>query len=137
MNELIQPSVPDWANILLLTLLAMISLSMIIYFVAFAKRSEKLGEFSIYLGAISLISFMVSIVVGICIIGYMMQNPNTYTITQTDETIHVNSKSNWVADSTYNILEHKNGTYYLDDPRHPKNLIKLSDDELDKMMTRK
>lgn len=136
MNELIQPSSPEWANILLLTLLAMISLSTILYFVAFAKRSEKLGEFSIYLGAISLISFMVSIVVGICIVGYAIQNPNAYTITKTDETIHVNSKSDWVADLTYNILEHKNGTYYLDDPSHPKNLIKISDDELDKMMTK-
>lgn len=137
MNELIQPSSPEWANILLLTLMGVISLSMIIYFVAFAKRSEKLGEFSIYLGAISLISFMVSIVVGICIVGYMMQNPNAYIITKTDDTIHVNSKSDWVADSTYNILEHKNGTYYLDDPTHPRNLIRISDDELDKMMAQK
>lgn len=136
MNELIQPSAPAWVNILLLTLICMFGLSMIIYFVAFAKRSEKLGEFSIYLGAISLISFMVSIVVGICIIGYKMSNPNAYTITKTEDTIRVNSKSDWVKNSTYNILEHKNGTYYLDDPTHPKNLIKISDDELNNMMTK-
>ena len=136
MNELIQPSAPEWANILLLTLMGMISLSTMIYFAAFVKRSEKLGEFSIYLGAISLISFMVSIVVGICIIGYTMSNPNAYTITKTEDTIRVNSKSDWVKNLTYNILEHKNGYYYLEDPKHSTNLVKISDDELNKMMTR-
>ena len=136
MNELVQISSPDWANILLLILMGMISLSMIIYFVAFVKRSEKLGEFSIYLGAISLISFMVSIVVGICIIGYTMSNPNAYAITKTEDTIRVNSKSDWVKNSTYNILEHKNGIYYIYDSEHPKKLVKISDDELGKMMTK-
>ena len=136
MNELVQISPPDWANILLFTLTFIIGLSMISYFIAFIMRSEKLGEFSIYSGIISFISFMVSIVMGICVIGYTMLNPNAYTITKTDDTIRVNSKSDWVKNSTYNILEHKNGYYYLDDPTHPKNFIKISDDELNKMMTK-
>lgn len=107
MNELVQISAPGWANILLLTLTFIIGLSMISYFVAFIMRSAKLGEFSIYSGIISFISFMVFTVVGVCIIGYTMANPNAYTITKTDDTILVNSKSDWIANSTYNILEHK------------------------------
>lgn len=137
MNELVQISAPWWANILLIALTFIIGLSMISYFVAFIMLSEKLGEFSIYSGIISFISFMVFTVVGICIVGYTMANPNAYTITKTDDTIRVNSKSDWVANSTYNILEHKNGVYYLEDPKHPKNFIKISDDELDKLMTQK
>ena len=136
MNELVQISAPDWANILLLTLTFIIGLSMISYFVAFIMRSEKLGEFSIYSGIISFISFMVFTVVGVCIIGYTMANPNAYTIAKTDDTIRVNSKSDWVVNLTYNILEHKNGYYYLEDPKHPTNLVKISDDELNKMITR-
>lgn len=137
MSELIQISAPGWANILLIVLILTAGLSIILYFVAFIMRSGKLGEFSIYSGVVSSIAFMVSIVVGICIVGYTMQNPNAYTITKTDDTIRVNSKSDWVANSTYNIIEHKNGIYYLYDSEHPKNLIKISDDELDKMMTQK
>lgn len=136
MNELIQISAPEWANILLITLAAMISISMIIYFVAFSRFNEKLGEFSIYLGMISLISFMVVIVVGICIVGYTMTNPNAYTITKTNDTIRVNSKSDWLADSTYNILEHKNGIYYLYNSERPKYIVQISDDELKQMMTK-
>lgn len=60
-----------------------------------------------------------------------MQNPNAYTITKTDDTIRVNSKSDWVANSTYNIIEHKNGYYYLEGSDNPKKLVKISDDELD------
>jgi hypothetical protein len=136
MNELVQISAPDWANILLLTLTFIIGLSMISYFIAFIMRSAKLGEFSIYSGIISFISFMVFTVVGVCIIGYTMANPNAYTITKTDDTILVNSKSDWIANSTYNILEHKNGIYYLYDPEHPKKLVKISDDELGKMIAK-
>lgn len=137
MNELIQPSAPEWASILLLTLICMFGLSMIIYFVAFVMRSEKLGEFSIKLGIISGPSFIGLMMIIVCIVGSVMSNPNTYTITKTDDTIRVNSKSDWVANSTYNILEHKNGYYYIEDPTHPKNLIKISDDVLNKMMTQK
>lgn len=136
MNELIQISAPDWANILLLTLTFIIGLSMISYFVAFIMRSAKLGEFSIYSGIISFISFMVFTVVGVCIIGYTMANPNAYTITKTDDTILVNSKSDWIANSTYNIVNHKDGTYYLEDTSRPRNLIKISDDELEQMMSK-
>lgn len=136
MNELVQISAPDWVNILLLTLTFIIGLSMISYFVAFIMRSAKLGEFSIYSGIISFISFMVFTVVGVCIIGYTMANSNTYTITKTDTSILVNSKSDWIANSTYNIVNHKDGTYYLEDTSRPRNLIKLSDDELDKMIAK-
>lgn len=136
MNELIQPSTPLWMNILLISLTVAFPIFMCSFFFAAITRNEKLGEFSL---KASMTSFFLSIgliMISVFIGGYMISNPNAYTITKTDDTIRVNSKSDWVANSTYNILEYKNGVYYLEDPGHPKNLIKISDDELDKMISK-
>lgn len=135
MNELIQPSAPLWMNILLISLTVAFPIFMCSFFFAAITRNEKLGEFSLKASTTSFFLCIGLIMMSVLIGGYMISNPNAYTVTKTDETIHVNSKSNWVADSTYNILEYKNGVYYLEDPKHPKNLIKISDDELGKIMT--
>lgn len=136
MHELIQPSTPLWMNILLITLTVAFPVFMCCFFVAAINRNEKLGEFSLEAGMISFFLCIGLIMISVLIGGYMIPNPNAYTITKTDDIIRVNSKSDWVANSTYNILEYKNGTYYLEDPGHPKNLIKISDDELDKMISK-
>ena len=133
MNELIQPSTPLWMNILLITLTVAFPVFMCCFFVAAINRNEKLGEFSLKVGMISFFLCLGLVMVSVIIGGYMMSNPNAYTIIKTDDTIRVNSKSDWVADLTYNILEHKNDVYYLEDPKHPKNLVKISDDELGKL----
>ena len=137
MNELIQPSSPPlWASILLVTLIAIIVVSIFSFLVAALNRNTKLGQISLRTAAVSMISFFGLLIAIVFISGHVMTNPNTYTITKTDDTIRVNSKSDWIANSTYNIVNHKDGTYYLEDTSHPRNLIKLSDDELDKMIAK-
>lgn len=136
MGNLISPSAPLWMNILLITLTVSFAVFMCGLFVAFITRNEKLGEFSIKAGMISFCSTIGLAIVFVIVSGYMMENTSVYTITKTDTSILVNSKSDWIANSTYNILNHKDRTYYLEDPKHPKNLIKIFDDELDKMMSK-
>lgn len=136
MNELIQPSSPLWASILLVTLIVIIVVSIFSFFVAALSRNTKLGQISMYTATASMTSFFGLLIAIVFVSGYVMTNPNTYVITKIDDTIRVNSKSDWIANSTYNIVNHKDGTYYLEDTSRPRNLIKLSDDELDKMIAK-
>ena len=136
MNELIQPSTPLWMNILLISLTVAFPIFMCSFFFTAITRNEKLGEFTLKASMTSFFLCIGLIMISVLIGDYMISNPNAYTITKTDDTIRVNSQSNWVANSTYNILEYKNGVYYLEDPTHPKNLIKISDSELDKMIAK-
>lgn len=136
MNELVQISAPGWANILLIALSIIIVISVFSFGFAALAFNGKLVQISLNIAGVSMLSFLGLTMVFVLVGGFVIENPNAYTITKTDDTILVNSKSDWIANSTYNILEHKNGIYYLYDSEHPKNLIKLSDDELDKMITK-
>lgn len=136
MNELVQISAPGWANILLIALSVIIVISVFSFGFAALAFNDKLVQISLNIAGVSMLSFLGLTMVFVLVGGFVIENPNAYAITKTDDTILVNSKSDWIANSTYNILEHKNGIYYLYDSEHPKNLIKLSDDELDKMITK-
>lgn len=136
MNELIQPSAPLWTSILLVTLIAIIVVSIFSFFVAALNHNTKLGQISLYTATASMISFFGLLIVIVFISEYVMTNPKAYIITKTDTSILVNSKSDWIANSTYNIVNHKDGTYYLEDTSRPRNLIKISDDELEQMMSK-
>lgn len=136
MNELVQISAPGWANILLIALSVIIVISVFGFaFAAFAFNG-KLVQISLNIAGVSMLSLLGLTMVFVLVGGFVMENPNAYTITKIDDTILVNSKSDWIANSTYNILEHKNGIYYLYDSEHPKNLVKISDDELEQMMSK-
>lgn len=134
MNELIQISAPGWVSISLIVLTIISTCSIIGYFIGFITLNQKLGEFTIKLGVISFISLFALIIVSIAIGEYMMTNPSSYTVTKTENAIHINNKSEWVANSTYNIINHKNNIYYLENEEKPNHLIKISDDELNKML---
>lgn len=136
MNELVQISAPGWANILLIALSVIIVISIFSFVFAAFAFNGKLSQISLTIAGVSMLSFLGLTMVFVLVGGFVVENPNAYAITKTDDTILVNSKSDWIANSTYNILEHKNGIYYLYDSEHPKNLIKLSDDELDKMIAK-
>lgn len=136
MNELIQISAPGWANILLIALSVIIVISIFGFAFTALTLNGKLVQISLTITVVSMLSFLGLTMVFVLVGGFVMENPNAYTITKTDDTILVNSKSDWIANSTYNILEHKNGIYYLYDSEHPKNLIKLSDDELKQMIAK-
>lgn len=136
MNELVQISAPGWANILLIALSVIIVISVFGFaFAAFAFNG-KLVQISLNIAGVSMLSLLGLTMMFVLVGGFVIENPNAYTITKTDDTILVNSKSDWIANSTYNILEHKNGIYYLYDSEHPKKLVKISDDELGKMIAK-
>lgn len=134
MNELIQISAPGWVSISLIVLTIISTCSIIGYFIGFITLNQKLGEFTIKLGVISFISLFALIIVSIAIGEYMITNPSSYTVTKTENAILINSKSEWVANSTYNIINHKNNIYYLENEEKTNHLIKISDDELNKML---
>lgn len=134
MNQLIQISAPGWVSISLIMLTIISTCSIIGYLIGFITLNQKLGEFTIKLGATSFISLFTLIIVSLTIGGYMMTNPSSYTVTKTENTIHINNKSEWIANSTYNIINHKNNIYYLENEEKPNHLIKISDDELNKML---
>lgn len=136
MENLIRPTTPHWMVILLISLIVVAVVSMIGFIISIVNRNGKLGELSIYGLATSMFSVMGLSMLFTIIGGYMISNPTAYTITKIDDTILVNSKSNWIENSTYNIINHKNGNYYLEDGTHPKNLIKISDDELKQMVSK-
>ena len=136
MENLIRPTTPHWMVILLISLIVVAAVSMVGFIISIVNRNCKLGEFSIYGLATSMFSVMGLIMLFTIISRYMISNPAAYTITKIDDTILVNSKSNWIENSTYNIINHKNGNYYLEDSTHPKNLIKISDDELKQMVSK-
>ena len=134
MNEIIQISAPGWVSISLIVLTIISTCSIIGYFIGFITLNQKLGEFTIKLGVISFISLFALIIVSIAIGEYMITNPSSYTVTKTENTININSKSEWVANSSYNIINHKNNIYYLENEEKPNHLIKISNDELNKML---
>ena len=134
MNELVHISAPGWVSISLIVLTIISTCSIIGYLIGFITLNQKLGEFTIKLGVISFISLFTLIIVSLVIGGYMMTNPSSYTVTKTENTIHINNKSEWVANSTYNIINHKNNIYYLENEEKPNHLIKISDDKLNKML---
>lgn len=136
MENLVSPSAPLWVNILLITLIVIIVVSVFSFGVAAITFNGKLGQISLNIGLISMFSFLGLVMLFVLIGGFMMENPKAYTITKTDDTILVNSKSDWIANATYNIINHKDGIYYLEDTTNPKNLIKISDDELKQMITK-
>lgn len=134
MNQLIQISAPGWVSISLIMLTIISTCSIIGYLIGFITLNQKLGEFTIKLGSISFILLFGLIIVSIAIGGYMMTNPSSYTVTKTENAIHINSKSDWIANSNYNIINYKNNTYYLENQEKPNHLIKISNDELNKML---
>lgn len=66
-----------------------------------------------------------------------MRHTKPYSITKTDDYIIVNSQSDWISNSTYTILTHKDGIYYLENSKDSQSIIKLSDDELEQLISKK
>ena len=77
MNELIQPSSPLWASILLVTLIAIIVVSIFSFFVAAISRNTKLGQISLHTATASMISFFGLLIAIVFISEHVMTNPNT------------------------------------------------------------
>lgn len=132
MDKLILHMMPNYITIPLIVLTVIIVASFITLLFAAITEKETLG---MYANAILIISLILSvvIVVSASIASRIIVNEQSYTITKTDDTIRVNSHSDWVDNTTYNIIGHRGGRYYLEDEERQNAIIKLSDDEFAKI----
>lgn len=103
-----------------LTVLCIISL-------LFGKFSENTIKFLHIVMVVSTVSCSL-----VWLVVFYFSHLNTqnyeYKITKTDDEIIITSQSQWIENSHYRILEHKNGIYYLE--QKPNKIIKISDERL-------
>ena len=132
MDKLILYTLPNYINITLIILLVVIITSFITFIFATITEKENL---SMVTHATLLIALILSVVIVVSagIASRIIVNEQSYTITKTDDTIRVNSHSDWVDNTTYNIIGHRDGRYYLEDEERQHSIIKLSDDEFAKI----
>ena len=134
MNNLIVPIIPGWVMMILLIIAIGFVISMFSFLIAFIIKNEKLGNFSNKMAMISSMSLLSFLMIFITIFGYITISAKPYVITKTNNIIRVNSNSQWVKNTTYNILKHENGIYYLMDDGYDPTIIKITEVELEKMM---
>lgn len=125
---------------LLDTPIKILTITLIISFATFIfaaiKEKFKLFVISHLILIISMIlSFLIICVVAIA--GIIPDNNKSYTITKTNDTVTVTSHSNWIKNSTYNIIAHKDGTYYLENSERKDKVIKLPDKEFERITNQK
>ena len=132
MDKLVLYTMPNYINITLVILLVVVVASFITFIFATITEKENL---SMVTHATLIISLILSVVilVSASITSRIIVDEQSYTIIKTDDTIRVNSHSDWVDNTTYNIIGHRDGRYYLEDEEHQHSIIKLSDDEFEKI----
>ena len=132
MEKLIVHTLPNWLDIpiKILTIILVISFATFL-FAAFIEKF-KLYVISHLIFIISMIlSFLIIFIIAIT--GIMPDKRNSYTITKTDNTVLVTSHSDWIDNTTYNIIGHKDGYYYLENNQHKNGTIKLKDEDFEKI----
>lgn len=132
MDKLIIYTLPNYIAIPLIILTVVIVMSFITLLFAAITEKETLGMSA---NAILIISLILSVVIvtSASIASRIIVNEQSYTITKTDDAIRVNSHSDWVDNTTYNIIGHRGGRYYLEDDERQNAIIKISDDEFAKI----
>ena len=132
MEKLIVHILPNWIDIPLKILLVIIVISFPTFIFAAAKNKFKLYVVSHLILIISMsLSFVIASI--IAIIGVIPDNNKSYTITKTNDTINVTSHSDWIKNSTYNIIVHKNNIYYLENSERKDKVIKIPDENFEKL----
>ena len=136
MEKLIVHTLPNWLDIPIkvLTIIPVISFATFIF--AAIKEKFKLFVISHLTFIISMILSLIVIFI-ITIIGVMPDNNKSYTITKTDDTVLVTSHSDWIDNTTYNIIGHKDGYYYLENDQRKNGTIKLKDEDFEKITSQK
>lgn len=132
MDKLVLYTMPNYITIPLILITVIIVVSFITLLFAAITEKETLGMSA---NAILIISLILSVVilVSVSIASRIVVNEQSYTITKTDDTVRVNSHSDWVDNTTYNIIGHRGGRYYLGNDERQDTIIKLSDDEFAKI----
>lgn len=136
MEKLIVHITPNWLDIPfeIITIILVISFATLIF--AAIKGKYKLFIISHLTFIISMILSLLIIFV-IAIAGVIPDNSNSYTITKTNDTVLVTSHSDWIDNTTYNIIGHRDGYYYLENNQRKNGTIKLKDDDFEKITNQK
>lgn len=132
MEKLIVHILPNWLDIPIKILTITLVISFATFIFAAAKNKFKLYVISHLTFIISMIlSFLIIFIIAIA--GVMPDKSNSYTIKKIDDTVTVTSHSKWIANSTYNIITYKDGIYYLENNERKDKVIKISDEDFEKL----
>lgn len=130
MNEIITYKLPNSITIGLIILLSCAIGSFILLFIAALMQNQKVAYISYITMLITMpLSIIACFGIGIGAV-YMAEKDiqnHKYTIEKTDEQLIINSQSPWLKSMTYEIMTHKNETYYL---KNGKELKQIKDSEL-------
>lgn len=129
MDKIVLNTAPNWANTVLIIFVVVVVVSFIVFVYTAIVDNEKINfiAHTTLNGALIALLMLSVIAFGI---SFFVRHTKPYSITKTDDAIIVNSQSDWILNSTYTIITHKNGFYYLENTENPKSVIKLSDNEL-------
>jgi hypothetical protein len=132
MEKLIVHILPNWIDIpiKILTITLVISFATFI-FAAIKKKFKLFIIFHLTFIISMILSFLIIFIIAIA--GVMPDKSNSYTIKKIDDTVTVTSHSKWIANSTYNIITHKDGIYYLENNERKDKVIKISDEDFEKL----
>ena len=129
MNQILTANIPEIVRISLIVLLFSALISGILLIVSYASQNEKLEKISVKTSAISIILMLVSMVtipLGNQYLTNSAIHHHRYEIKKTNDQIIIKSQSPWLKSETYEIVGHKNETYYLKSDKGLKE-IKESD----------
>lgn len=116
MNQILTANMPEILRISLIALLFSALISGILLIVGYAIQNAKLAEFSLKVSAISTLLMFISFIVVPLASQYLTDSAihhHRYETEKTDDQIIIKSLSPWLKSETYEIIGHKNETYYL------------------------
>ena len=115
MNHILTANMPEIVRISLIALLFSALISGILLIVGYASQNAKLAEFSLKVSAISTLLMFISFIAVPLSSQYLTDSAihhHRYEIKKTDDQIIIKSLSPWLKSEIYEIVGHKNETYY-------------------------
>ena len=130
MNHILTANIPEIVRISLIALLFSALISGILLIVGYVIQNAKLAEFSLKVSAISTLLMFISFITVPLGSQYLTDSAiyhHRYEIEKTDDQIIIKSLSPWLKSETYEIVGHKNETYYL---KSEKGLKEIKENDL-------
>ena len=136
MEKLVVHTLPNWLDIPFKILVVITTISFATVIFAAIKEKFKLFVISHLTFIIAMILSLIIIFI-IAIMGVTPDNHESYTITKTDDIVLVTSYSDWIDNTTYNIIGHRDAYYYLKNDKRKNGIIKLKDEDFEKITSQK
>ena len=136
MDKIVLNTLPNWFCMVFIIFAVVMIISLVTFAYTTVIDNEKMNTAAREMLHFTLI--MILVFSGIAYAtSFFVRYTKPYSITKTDDAIIVNSQSEWILNSTYTILTHKDGIYYLENVENPQAVIKLSDNEVDQLTSQK